>query len=213
LEEITFMEDFISDILTKRERKYLIPVKWVKMPTQATRLPNSWRPYRASYTDWIHEWWDFYTDFWNTVQSLDYWIIIKIVKNFTYSDLWKVKETWKLTELDKLNNLDILRWNQVWIKTMKWDVAFYAHLNEVFDNVKVWDVVFRWQALWTVWISWVPDSDYSDYHLHLEVHKNPYLAHKNPYTYEDYMSWDWYFKWEKEKYILENQYNIFEENK
>jgi hypothetical protein len=27
LEEITFMEDFISDILTKRERKYLIPVK------------------------------------------------------------------------------------------------------------------------------------------------------------------------------------------
>jgi hypothetical protein len=138
LNEMTFMEDFIANILIKREQKYLIPVRWVKMPTQSTRLPNSWRPYRLSYTDWIHEWWDFYTDFWNVVQALDYWVVIRVVKNFTYSDLWEVKETWKLTELDKLKNLDILRWNQIWIKTMKWDVAFYAHLNEVFDSVKVW---------------------------------------------------------------------------
>jgi hypothetical protein len=202
--------NFIENILLKREQKYLIPVKWISMPTKSSRLPNSGRPYRAWYTDWVHGWWDFYTNFWDTVQAIDYWIVVRIVKNFQYSDIWQVKETWKLTQLDKMWNLDILRWNQVWIKTMKWDVTFYAHLNEVFDNIKEWDIIFKWQPLWTVWISWVPDQDYTDYHLHLELHKNPYLKHKNPYTFEDYLAWDWYFKWESEKYILEHQDEIFE---
>jgi hypothetical protein len=214
LKEINTLYDFIKDILTKREQKYLIPVKWVSMPTKSNRLPNTGRPYRASYTDWVHGWWDFYADFWDTIQSLDYWVIVRVVKGFKYSDIWQVKETWELTDLDKLWNLDILRWNQVWVKTMKWDVAFYAHLNEVFDDIKEWDIVFKWQPLWTIWISWVPDQDYKDYHLHLEVHKNPYLQfHKNSYTFEDYLAWDWYFKWQSEKYILDNQNDLFQENK
>lgn len=212
LKETRYLKYFINDILLKREAKYLIPVKWVPMATKSSKLPNSWRPYRASYTDWVHEWWDFDTSFGNTVSAIDYWIVVRVVNNFTYSDIWKVKDKWEITDIDRMWNLDTLRWNQIWLKTIKWDIVFYAHLNEVFDNIKEWEFVFRWQPLWTVWISWVPDKNYSDYHLHLEVRKTPYEMKKLGYNFEDYMSWPWYFKWESEKYIIENQYNLFEKN-
>lgn len=212
LKEIEYLRTLISDITTKRQDKYLTPVKWTSIATRSSKLPNAGRPYRASYTTWIHEWWDFDTHFWNTVSSIDYWIIVRVIKNYTWSDLWKIKDKWYLSEQDKLINLDILRWNQVWIKTMKWDVAFYAHLDSVFDWIEEWNMVFKWQPLWTVWITWVPDKEYNDYHLHLELRKIPYDDKKSNYTYEDYMSWPWYFKWESEKYILENQYNVFERN-
>jgi hypothetical protein len=210
LEELKYLGDVFMDIETKRELKYLSPIKWTSVPTKSNRLPNTWRPYRAGYTDWIHWWWDFYADFWETIQALDYGVVVRIVKDFKFSDLAKVKDSWEISETDKLWNLDILRWNQVWIKTMKWDVVFYAHLNEVFDNIKEGEIVFRWQPVWTVWITGVPDQNYTDYHVHVEVHKNPQTSHKKPYNFEDYMAWPWYFKWEKEKYILEHQWEVFE---
>lgn len=213
LQELKFMRDFISNILSKREQKYFIPVKWAQISTIPSKLPNAWRPYRSSYTDWVHEWWDFDTNFWENVVSLDYWIVIRVVNDFSFLNLENLKKDWSLTKFDRTNNLDILRWNQVWVKTMKWDVAFYSHLDKVYSNIKVWTVVFRGQALWTVWISGVPDKNYKDYHLHIELRKNPHLdTRKVQYSFYEYMNWDWYFKWKNEKYILENQYNIFEKN-
>ena len=213
LQELNFMKDFISDILLKREQKYFIPIKWAQISTISSKLPNAGRPYRESYTNWVHEWWDFDTEFWENVVSLDYWIVIRVVNNFNFFDLEGLKKEWNLTKYDKTRNLDILRWNQVWVKTMKWDVAFYSHLDKVYPNIKVWSVVFRGQVLWTVWISGVPDKNYKDYHLHIELRKNPYLdTRKVKYSMEEYMNWEWYFKWKNEKYILENQYNIFEKN-
>lgn len=212
LSEVVYLKSFVSDILEKRQEKYLIPIRWLEMTTVASKLPNSWRPYRASYTDWIHEWWDFDTNFGTTVLAVDYWIVVRVVKGFVFSDLDNIKYTGNLTPEDKMWNLDILRGNQVWIKTMKWDVVFYSHLDSIYENIKEWDLVFRWQPLGKVWISWVPDQNYSDYHLHLEVRKNPYESTTTPYTYEDYMSWDWYFKWESESYIKENQYSVFGKN-
>jgi hypothetical protein len=207
------MHNFISDLLDKREQAYFIPIKWANLTTISSKLPNAPRPYRVDYTDWIHEWWDFDTIFWETVVSLDYWIVIRIVNDFVFSDLDKIKKWTDLSKNDKIKNLDILRWNQIWIKTMKWDIAFYSHLDKVYSNIKVWDMVFRWQALWSVWISWVPDKNYKDFHLHIELRKNPYNDNRKiPYSIDEYMSWDWYFKWKNEKYILENQYNIFQKN-
>lgn len=211
LSELKYMESFISDIIAKRSQKYAVPIKWSKVTTEANKLPNTWRPYRAAYTDWVHEWWDFPAPFGETVLSLDYWVVVRIIDNFDYSNLDKIKYTWDLSDYDKAKNLDILRWKQVWVKTMKWDVAFYSHLNEIYSNIKVWDLVFKWQALWTVGITWVPDKNYTDYHLHIEVRQNPYNdTRKVWYSDEEYMNWDWYFKWKSEKYILENQNNIFE---
>ena len=209
LEELKYIKKFISNILEKRKDKYIVPINWSEISTQLNNLPNTWRPYRASYTDWIHHWWDFDSNFWDTVLSLDYWIVIRVVDEFTDYDFTRIKYWENITEMDRLNNLDILRGKQVWIKTMKWDVAFYSHLDNIFGNIKEWAVVSRGQPLWTVWISGVPDKNYDDYHLHLPVHKNPYLS-KTDYTVEDYIQWDWYFKWESSSYILENQNNIFE---
>ena len=209
-EEIDFLAKFIDNIISKREQKYSSPLKWVSLPTKSNRLPNTARPYRASYTTWVHEGWDFYADFWTPVQALDYWVVLRVVKDFGFSDLDKVKKAWNLTERDKLWNLDILRGNQVWLKTMKWDIVFYAHLDEVYDNIKEGTVVFKGQPLGTIWISWVPDQNYTDYHVHLEIRENPYTPIKAPYTFEDYMAWPWYFKGQKESYVLENQKKIFE---
>ncbi len=204
--QIEYNKTIIDDILSKRDNKYIIPVYGYELPTKKSKLPNSTRPYRAIYTNAVHEWWDIDTPFWQEVVAIDDWIIIRVIRNFEFNDLKNLKKNWNLSYFDKVNNLDILRWNQVWLKTMKWDVIFYSHLDKVFENIKVWDMVKVGQKLWTVWISWVPDKNYKDYHLHFELRKNDYKKKSSIY---DYMNRDWYFKWKSEKYILENQYNIF----
>lgn len=210
-QELIYNNNIVLNLLEKRQQKYLIPVNWYKLPTSKTKLPNSPRPYRTWYTDGIHNGWDIDAPKWTPVVSIDDWIIVNVISDFKFSDLNKLKRNWNISYEDKIYNLDILRWNQVWIKTTKWDVIFYAHLDEVFENIKVWNFVKRWENLWTIWISWVPDLNYTDYHLHFEVKKNPYIikkAWKN--TFDDFLRWDWYFKTEKESYIKEHQYDIFE---
>jgi murein DD-endopeptidase MepM/ murein hydrolase activator NlpD len=104
-----------------------------------------------------------------------------------------------------------LRGNQVWLKTSKWDLIFYSHLAEIENGLKEWQKVFEWQTLGTVGITGVPDKNYTDYHLHFELRKNPYdLKMAWKYTLQDYMNWDWYFKWKSAQYIQQNQYTIFQ---
>lgn len=211
LNESIYNADLVNNIIKKRNEKYIIPVEWKVVSTKLNKIPNAWRPYREDYTDGIHHGWDIDANVWETVLALDDSIVIRVVDGFTFSDLNKIKYWENLTYLEKLWNLDTLRWNQVWLKTMKWDVAFYSHLDQIFVNVKEWEVIKKWQPIWTVWITWVPDKDYTDSHLHLPIHMNPFDESKAwNYTYEDYMTWDWSFKWKSISYILENQSNIFE---
>ncbi len=212
-DESLYQNQKIEEILLKRQNKYKIPVEWYNLPDgkNVSKFPNWGRPYRASYTHAVHEGWDIDAPNNTPVVSIDYGIVIKIVNNFQFSDLAKIKKWDGITHEDRYKNLDILRWNQVWIKTMKWDVIFYAHLSTVAPWLGVWKQVQKWQYIWNIWITWVPDEDYKDYHLHFELKKNPYSkakAGKN--TEVDYMAWDWYFKWESIKSILEHQYRIFE---
>ena len=203
-------QNILNHIISWRNSKYKIPVIWHPLPTLRHKLPNSPRPYRATYTYWVHEWWDIDTEFWEEVVAIDDWIIIRTVEGFLFSDLQKIKRWDNLTHRDKLENLDILRWNQVWLKTMKWDIIFYWHLDKVYDNIKVWDIITRWTPLWTVWISWVPDKNYTDYHLHFELRQNPYIRWKEwKNDFYDYMNWSWYFEWQPIKNIVNNQYSIF----
>jgi hypothetical protein len=211
LNEVIYNLNIINSILDWRNDKYSLPIIWKKLPTNPVKIPNSSREYRADYTDWIHHGWDFDASFWEQVNAIDDGIIVRVVSGFNFSDLSNIVRWDNLTYEEKLRNLDILRWNQVWLKTMKWDVAFYSHLNGIFTNIEEWTIVRKWQPLWTVWISWVPDKNYTDYHLHLPIHKNPYnekMVWK--YDIDDYMNWDWYFKWETSDYIVNNQNNIFE---
>lgn len=210
LNEALYNKNIVKNILEKRSEKYIIPVLWYSLPERADKIPNASRPYRQDYTDWIHHSWDIDTSFWENVVALDDWIIIRVVDNWSWSDFSFLKY-WEISDYDKMKNLDILRWNQVWIKTMKWEVVFYNHLNDIFTNIKEWVVVNKWQPLGTIWISWVPDKNYDDYHLDFSVGINPYDNSKAwTYDIDDYMNWPWLFKWENREYILENQYNYFE---
>lgn len=211
LKELEYKEEIINHIIKKRQDKYNIPVLWYSLPTKnLSKLPNASRYYRSGYTFWVHEWWDIDTKLWQEVIAIDDWVIVRIVDNFKWDDFWKIKKWEDLTYIDKINNLDILRWNQVWLKTMKGDVIFYWHLDTVNKDIKVWDFISSKTPLWTVGISWIPDKNYNDYHLHFEIRKNPYLNSKVwKNTYLDYMRWDWYFKGKNFDYIINNQYNIF----
>lgn len=53
--------DTIDDILRARDAKFTLPIKGAKLPTQASHLPNSLRPFRAESTDGVHHGFDFYT--------------------------------------------------------------------------------------------------------------------------------------------------------
>lgn len=210
-QEAEYNIEVVTQILNARQEKYLIPVEWVKLPTLSSKVPNSWRPYRSSYTDWVHHWWDFDWNYWDEVRALDDWIIVRVVSGFEWDDYDNLVYGTNVSNEEKVTNLDILRGNQIWVKTSKWDVVFYSHLSSIYDNINEWTVVKKWQVMWAIWASWVPDESYTDYHLHLPIHKNPYIREKAwTYTFEDYMNWDWYLKWESVENVLKEQYNIFE---
>ncbi len=212
--ELVYRWNFIKNLIEKRNVKYLIPIVWKDLPTSNTsKMPNSLRPYRAKITDWIHHSWDIDAPFWEEVISLDDAIIIRIVRNWESSDLKNIRKWEKLSAEDKMRNLDIYRWNQVWIKTMKWELVMYAHLDKILEWLKEWDYVKRWQYIWNVWVSWVPQSDYRDYHLDFWIYENPYnLSKVWSYDIDDYMFWNWKFKWKNFDFIKSNQYEIFEKN-
>lgn len=206
-----YLLSIIDSIISWRNQKYSSPVPWKHIVNERNKIPNAGRPYRASYTDWIHHWWDIYWEMWEPVVALDDWVIIRIVDNFKFSDIkkWLVKK-WNLTEDRKFLNLDTLRWKQVWLKTLKWDVVFYSHLDEIPSDIYVNKVVNRWEKLWTMWVSWVPELWYKDIHLHFTIHQNPYNKQKAwKHSFLDIMKWRWYFQWESLSSTIKHQHSIF----
>lgn len=194
--ELVYKQEIVSSIINRRSLKYNVPVKGYKITNWLNVIPNAGRPYRKDFTDWIHHWWDIMAPKWTTVSAIDDWLIIRVVKNFKYNDLSNIKKKWYTSYMQKLKNLDILRWNQVWLKTAKWDVMFYSHLGKIYDWIEEWKFVSVWTDLWTIWKSWIPDIYYTNFHLHFPIQKNPYNIEKAwKYTWEDYMAWDWYLKW------------------
>lgn len=209
--ETQYIQWFLQNLLILRNEKYLVPVSGYNISHEAHKIPNANRPYRATYTDGIHHGWDVGSKFWESVRAIDEWIIVRVISDFEYSDLSNINYWDNLSDQDKIKNLDILRWNQVWLKTSRGDVVFYSHLEDVTDHLKEWVVVRKGETLWTIGITWVPDKDYTDYHLHFTIHKNPYNKSKGKiYTLDDYMKWDWYFKWQPLNEVLKYQKEVFQ---
>lgn len=212
IKEINYIKWIIEHILLKREENYVMPVLWKTISDHPSRVPNARRPYRDSITDGIHHWWDIYWPLWEDTISIDDGLIVRVIRDFEYSDLSKLNKSSNLSDLEKAKNLDIYRWNQVWIKTMKWDIVIYSHLTEVSWNIREWELITKWDFVGTTWITWVPDKNYKDYHLHFTIHKNPFDSGKVwEYTINDYLLWDWYYKWKTISYVLENQNKIFKD--
>lgn len=204
--------EIIQSILDGRKNKYLIPVAGYKLPEKnLSKLPNGQRPYRANYTNTVHEGWDIDAPLWTPVRAIDDGYILRIVDNFKFQDLGKINKSTGISYEQKVKNLDILRWNQVWLKTMKGDIIFYSHLDMISSGIQEWDFIYKWNILGTIGITGVPDKNYTDYHLHFELRKNPYNTSQAwKYVWYDYMTWDWYFKGDTREYIIQNQYKIFQ---
>lgn len=59
-------------------------------------------------------------------------------------------------------------WNYVIIWTnFEWELlaTFYAHLDEIDNNIEKWDIINRWENIWTVWTSWTTTVS----HLHFQI--------------------------------------------
>lgn len=210
--EAFFHHSLIQEIISGRDEKYLNPVLWRSFSTLASKIPNSGRPYRQAYTDGIHHGWDIDGEKGDTIIALDDGVIVRVVDGFdNASDFSNIIYWENLSDEQKLKNLDVLRWNQVWLKTLKWDVIFYSHLQSVSSEIQEWVYVSKWAVLWKTWVSWVPEVWYDDYHLHFAVMKNPYISEKaGTYDFGDYMAWDWYGKWMNYEQTVELQRITFE---
>ncbi len=209
-QEFAYQRDMLASILIWRSKKYISPVPGKTLSREYSKIPNSGRGYRASYTDGIHHAWDIDWYLGEEVVALDDGVIVRIVDGFEFSDLGRILRG-PLTEDDKLKNLDTLRGNQVWLKTTKGEVVFYSHLDEVDASIWEGDIVKRGTRLWTMGVTGVPEKWYDDYHLHFAVQVNPFDPDRaGSYNYGDYMKWDWKFKGESFEYILQNQGEIFE---
>ena len=208
--ELVYRQTIINSILEKRKDKYSVPVKWYEIATWLNVIPNADRNYRKEYTDGIHHWWDIMAPLGTPVSAIDDGIIIRVVSDFEYEDIANIKKTLPITHSEKLRNLDILRWNQVWLKTMKWDVIFYSHLDTIYDNIKEDMLITEGTDIWTIWKTWVPDRDYTNFHLHFPIQKNPYVTQKAwKYSLEDIMDWDWYLKGLDPTSVVNGQEDIF----
>jgi len=206
-----YENSIIDDILSAREEKYLVPVVWRDFTDQHHKIPNSGRWYRAAYTDGIHHAWDIDWVLWDELLALDNGIIVRVVDDFTDSDFSRIVYGANLSEEQELKNLDILRGNQVWIKTMKWEVVFYSHLDFVEGDIVEGSVVQRGDIIWKMWVSWVPEEWYDDYHLHFAVMKNPYdFLKAGTYDFGDYMAWDWLWKWKSYNELVQLRKDTFE---
>jgi len=191
--EAFFHNTLISEILTGRESKYLNPVPTRTFSNHATKIPNSWRPYRATYTDGIHHGWDIDGQIGDKIIALDDGLIVRVVRGFDNTRDFDRIIYGSLNDDQQAKNLDVLRGNQVWLKTMKGDVVFYSHLDTIPENIVEWMMIEKWVDIGTVGVTWVPEVGYDDYHLHFAIMKNPYnSAEAGTYDFWDYMMWDWY---------------------
>lgn len=210
-EEALYQAEIVQQILSGRLKKYISPVIWKDLPRTYSKIPNSGRPYRESYTDGIHHGWDIDWNLWDEIVALDDGMIVRIVNGFQFTDLSRIEYWENLSYEQELKNLDILRGNQVWLKTTKGEIVFYSHLDNVYDYLEEGDMVERGTPLGTMGSTGVPEEWYDDYHLHFEIQVNPYNPENaGKYNFEDYLKWDWKFKGESFEYILKNQAEIFE---
>ena len=195
--ELQYKRSFIAHIQAWRTQKYISPVPGYHIQRQANKVPNAGRPYRAGYTDGIHHGWDIDAPLWTPVVALDDGIIVRVRDGFVAADFGKIVYGDNLSHEQQLENLDILRGNQVWHKTLKWEVIFYSHLQDVSDELEDGMFIERGTYIWTVGITWVPGTWYEDFHLHFDVKMPPFTpGREGTYTLMEYMKWPWSGKWQ-----------------
>lgn len=199
-----------EDILQKRNNlTFISPIRGKSLSTRNTKMPNSPRPFRAAVTDGVHHGWDIDAPIGTPIHAIGEGMIIRIVDNFTWKDFDRITRKKYLTDYEKARNLDILRWNQVWLKTIDGNVIFLSHLSEIAPWLHVWQKVEKWDNLGKVWISGVPDKWYTDSHLHFEIVQNPHTTRDIPAPTEEMIMWSYLGKWLSKSQVLSLQDSLF----
>lgn len=206
-----YIKNIIDSILEARTIPYISPVPNDSISAHLSRIPNAARNYRAAYTDGIHHGWDISAALWAPTVALDDGIIVRVVADFDRRKFDDIRYGSDLSEEDKLKNLDILRGKQVWLKTMKGEVIFYSHLDDIAKGIAEGVYVTKNTELWTIGSTGVPGEDYKDYHLHFAIMENPYkIVNAGNYSFLDYMAWDWKLRGLSASEVIEKQKDIFE---
>ena len=198
----------VQDVLDIRKSKFSLPITHVKIPTKATFLPNSARPYRAETTDAIHHGFDFYVNKGTPVLAIEDGIIIHVKRDFSWKEMDHLLPGH--SDLEEQENLDVYRGNTVYLKTLSGDVAIYAHLENIPDNINAGTVVTRGEVVGHVGDSAVPDKRYY-YHLHFELALNPHKDESaGTYHFTDVLLWPFWGKDKTVDWMRKNDAGLFE---
>lgn len=198
----------IETIVQARASRFSLPIPGKLLPSNHSFLPNAGRPYRAGNTDGIHHGWDFYVEKWSNVRAVEDGIIVHVKRDFSWDEMNHLHEG--NSELELQENLEIFRGNTVYLKTVSWHVAIYAHLSDIPNNIQIGTRVSKWETLWRVWDSAVPSKKYL-YHLHFEIALNPFHDETaGKYTFSDMLLWPFWWKNKSIQWVEKNDDNLFE---
>lgn len=117
-------------------------------------------PYSDSWNQkiWAHAWVDIATARGTPLYSIWEWEVYFAWQNSAYGNVVKIKY--------------VYNWEIVY--------AIYAHMDKII--VKKWDLVSKWQKVWTVWNSWNTFGKLWGYHLHFEIDKDNHGRPAYSYT-------------------------------
>lgn len=97
----------IDTILADRNTKFALPIPGVPLPTKATFLPNSARPFRAESTDGVHHGFDFYVNQGTPVRAIEDGVIIHVKRDFSWNEMEHLLPGHN--EIEEQENLDVYR--------------------------------------------------------------------------------------------------------
>ena len=153
----------------------------IRWANYATYMSNT--TYRSIYTTlraapysdtwnqeiWAHAWVDIATARGTPLYSIWNWVVYSAWWNSSYGNLVRIKYIY---------NWEIVYW-------------VYAHMDTI--EVEVWQVVTRWQKIWTVWNTWNTSWALGWYHVHFEIDKDN--GWRPAYSYTNCKDLDkWHYK-------------------
>ena len=152
-----------------------------------------------------------YSDSWNQKIWAHAWLDIATARGTPLYSIWdgEVYFAWRNSAYGNVLKIKyVYQWEIVY--------AIYAHMDNII--VKNWDVVSKWQKVWTVWNSWNTFWKLWWYHVHFEIDKDNYGRPAYSYTNCPDLS-KWHYKiiqnWLCRNELFTYQYDpirIFESN-
>lgn len=127
-----------------------------------------------------------YSDTWNQGIWAHAWVDIATARGTPLYSIWNgvVYSAWRNSSYGNLVRIKYI---------YNWEIVYwvYAHMDTI--EVEVWQVVTRWQKIWTVWNTWNTSWALGWYHVHFEIDKDN--GWRPAYSYTNCADLDkWHYK-------------------